>query len=239
MTSILRRSLQKLRPHLNGKPCVHGSKRIGGSFPSYRDLYTIGSRENYFIHDGYEHRLAAQYFNDTTNSDDWQDEVYRFAREIADQYELKSVLDVGCGSGFKLLKYLNDRNTIGVDVSATVERLQKRYPIRSWAVSDFSAANTPRVDLLIASDVIEHVTNPDDLLGYIVRVAPAYVVLSTPDRNLLRLGTHNGPPSNPAHLREWSMPELHAYVSEFLEIVEHFISYAPQATQCLLAKLRA
>ena len=31
------------------------------------------------------------------------------------------------------------------------------------------------------------------------------------------------------------MVELRAHVSEFLEIIEHFISYAPQARQCVLA----
>jgi SAM-dependent methyltransferase len=90
-----------------------------GSFPPYTELCTIGSRRNYFIHDGYEHRLAPQYFDDTTNLDGWQDEVYLFAREIADKYDLRSILDIGCGSGFKLLKYLYNRTTIGVDVAGS------------------------------------------------------------------------------------------------------------------------
>ena len=173
-----------------------------GSFPPYNELGTIGSRRNYFIHDGYQHRPAPQYFDDTKNSDGWQDEVYLFAREIAGKYDLKSILDIGCGSGFKLLKYFYNWRTIGIDVADTCARLQKRYPKRRWVISDFSATVTPKADLVIASDVIEHLTNPDELLDYIVRVAPKYVVISTPDRNLLRLGTHNGPPSNPAHLRE-------------------------------------
>jgi hypothetical protein len=96
----------------------------------------------------------------------------------------------------------------------------------------------PRADLVIASDVIEHVPDPDALLQYILCIAPRSVILSTPDRNLLRLGTHNGPPLNPTHLREWSMAELHAYLSVFLEIDEHFISSAAQATQCVLARPR-
>jgi SAM-dependent methyltransferase len=199
----------------------------------------IGRRCNYFIHEGYEHRLAPHYYDDTTTSDGWQDEVYRFAQEIADKYDLRSVLDIGCGSGFKLLKYFHNQTTIGVDVAETCALLQRRYPDRQWTISDFSAAKTPKADLVIASDVIEHLADPDALLQYIVRIAPLYVVISTPDRNLLRSGTHNGPPFNPMHLREWSMVELHAYVSEFLEIIEHFISYAPQATQCVLAKPRS
>jgi hypothetical protein len=44
---------------------------------------------------------------------------------------------------------------------------------------------------------------------------------------------------NPTHLREWSMVELHAYISTFLQIDEHFISSAAQATQCVLARPRS
>jgi hypothetical protein len=35
------------------------------------------------------------------------------------------------------------------------------------------------------------------------------------------------------------MAELHAYLSVFLEIDEHFISCAAQATQCVLARPRS
>jgi 2-polyprenyl-3-methyl-5-hydroxy-6-metoxy-1,4-benzoquinol methylase len=209
-----------------------------GSFPPYDELHTIGKRQNYFIHDGYEPRLEPRYFDDTCNSDQWQDEVYAFAKEIADKCNLRSVADIGCGSGFKLLKYFHNRVTIGLDVIATCARLREAHPDRQWEVADFSAFEPPKADLVIVSDVIEHVTDPDALLSYILRMVPLYIVLSTPDRNLLRLGTHNGPPSNPAHLREWSMAELHAYLSEFFDIVEHFVSYAPQGTQCVLAKPR-
>jgi SAM-dependent methyltransferase len=230
--------LEKFGLYLTKGPTVGGSKSILGSFAPYDTFNTLGSRAAYFIHDGYEHRRVPQYFDATNSTDDWQDEVYRFAREIADQHGLKSVIDIGCGSAYKLLKYFRNYATIGVDVPETCAVLQKRYPTRQWAVSDFSATTMPRADLVIASDVIEHVPDPDALLQYILCIAPRSVILSTPDRNLLRLGTHNGPPMNPTHLREWSMAELHAYLSVFLQIDEHFISSAAQATQCVMARPR-
>ena len=230
--------LEKFGLYLAKGPIVGGSKSILGSFAPYGAFNTIGNRDSYFIHEGYQHRRAPQYFDATSSTDDWQDEVYRFAREIASQFNLRSVIDIGCGSGYKLLKYFRDYETIGIDVPETCAVLRKRYPGRQWAVSDFSATTVPKADLVIASDVIEHLPDPDSLLQYILRIAPRYVILSTPDRNLLRLGTHNGPPLNPTHLREWSMAELHAYLSRFLEIDEHFISSAAQATQCVLARSR-
>jgi hypothetical protein len=220
------------------RPEICGKTPILGSFPPYEELHVIGKRQNYFIHDGYEHRFHPQFYDAMANSDEWQNEVYAFAQEIANRNHLKSVADIGCGSGFKLLKYFYNSTTIGLEVPETCARLRKRYPHRQWVVTDFSAVEPLKADLVIVSDVIEHVADPDALLSYIVRMAPLYVVISTPDRNLLRMGTHNGPPLNPTHLREWSMMELHAYASEFFDIVEHFISYAPQGTQCLLAKPR-
>lgn len=230
--------LKKFGLYLSRGPITNGSKSVLGSFAPYSKLDAVGGRSTYFIHDGYEHRSRPKYFDATDSTDDWQAEVYRFAREIADQFDLKSVIDIGCGSGFKLLKYFRNHATIGIDVAETCSVLRKRYPNRQWAVSDFSSPATPKADLVIASDVIEHLPEPDVLLEYILRIAPRYVILSTPDRNLLRVGTHNGPPLNPTHLREWSMAELHAYLSAFLEIDEHFISSAAQATQCVLARPR-
>ncbi len=231
--------LEKFGLYLTNRPVVVGRDSILGSYAPYGQLSTIGSRSDYFIHEGYEHRREPRYFDATSSTDDWQDEVYRFAREIADQFNFRSVIDIGCGSGFKLLKYFRDCATIGIDVPETCSVLKDRYPNRRWAVADFSALTVPQADLVIVSDVIEHVPDPDALLLYILRLAPRSVILSTPDRNLLRMGTHNGPPQNPTHLREWSMAELHAYLSVFLEIDEHFTSSAAQATQCVLARPRS
>ena len=218
-------------------PVMEGSIPISGSFPPYHELNTVGSRESYFIHNGYEHREEYSYYNDTAETDGWQNEVYQYAKEIADQFGLQTVADVGCGSAHKLMKYLGDRTTIGLDVEETCKVLRSRFPGRRWMVSDLKGV-APEADLVIASDVIEHVLHPDRMLEFILRMNPKYVVISTPDRNLIRKGSHNGPPSNVAHIREWSMAELHAYVSGYLDIAEHFHSNAAQCTQCILARPR-
>jgi hypothetical protein len=217
-------------------PFIAGSPVITGSFPQYADLNKIGARENYFIQDGYRHRAEYSYYDDRTSADEYQDEVYRYAREVADQYGLQSVADVGCGSAYKLMKYFKDKNTIGLDVATTYEALRRRYPDRQWAISNFDDEKPPTADLVIASDVIEHLLYPDQMMTYILRLKPKYVIISTPDRNLIRLGTFNGPPGNPNHIREWSMAELHAYLSTHLEILEHFHSSSAQWTQCVLAR---
>jgi len=213
--------------------------RVTGTFPPHKEYWTVGRPENYFIHDGYQHRTEITYFNDTECTDEWQSEVYSYAREVVDEKTLASVCDIGCGSAYKLIKNFGDRNLVGLDVSATCDWLRKKYPHCTWLELDFANPPSLSADLVIAADVIEHVLDPDDLLNYIGNLNPRYIVLSTPDRNLMKAGTHNGPPRNPHHVREWSFAELEAYMGSRFEVLEHFISNNLQSTQCLLCKPRA
>lgn len=219
---------------LSSRPSLAGSETILGSFPPSEHHFVTGRREHYCIHDGYSPRQTTVYFDDASNDDQWQVEVYRFAREVCDKHGLKAICDLGCGSGYKLVTYFKEFATIGVDLPATCDYLRKKWPDRCWIEANHDVVPSKQIDLVIASDVIEHVLDPDELLGYIKQLCPKHVVLSTPDRNLLRVGTHDGPPKNPAHVREWSFAEFHAYIGHWFQIEEHFISCAAQGTQCLL-----
>jgi len=146
---------------------------------------------------------------------------------------------MGCGSAYKLLMYFEDLETVGIDLPATVKYLRKKFPKRIWMDANHKVLPPIATQMVIASDVVEHLSNPDHLLAYIGEIKPVKIVLSTPDRNLLRRGTHNGPPGNPAHVREWSFAEFYVYVKHFFEIEEHFISSAAQGTQCVLCRPRS
>ena len=221
------------------RPCAWGIRPILGSFPPLSRSANIGDRADYFIHHGYHHRKEAIYFDDTQNADESQSEVYEFAKEVCSRERLSTVVDIGCGSGYKLIKFLGNTTTIGVDLPQTCEWLRHKYPGRAWKeLNSFVRPDYP-VDLVIASDVIEHLVNPDELMERISALKPRYIILSTPDRNLLRLGTHYGPPLNPAHIREWNFIEFEAYVEAYFETLEHFISCAPQATQCVLCRRKS
>jgi hypothetical protein len=216
------------------RPAAWGTKPILGSFPPIQKSCPLGDRSTFYIHSGYKHRDPAIYFDDTPNSDQSQLEVYQFAKEICDRDRLKTVVDIGCGSAYKLVRYLGGLKTVGIDVEKTCEWLKAKYPDRTWEDVASYKASGHGVDMVVASDVIEHVTDPDALMATIKAIAPGYIVLSTPDRDLLRLGTHDGPPLNQSHIREWNFAEFEAYVKEHFEVLEHFISCAPQATQCVL-----
>lgn len=216
----------------------HRLSAILGALPPFAQYFRVGRPENFFIHDGYTYRSSNSFYDDTGNKDDWQREVYQFARTVSEGHKLRLTCDLGCGSGYKLVRYFSDAPTIGIDLPPTCAYLREKYPEREWIEADFTKIPRQDIDMVIAADVIEHVTNPDELLSYIIKLRPQKVVISTPDRNLFGREAHGGPPVNPAHVREWSFSEFHAYINSFFEIEKHFISNAAQCTQCVLCHPR-
>ena len=205
-------------------------------------LSKIGGDETlYEIAPGYSHRASGAYYDDTGNSDGWQKEVYEAAREIMRTNGLRTIYDVGCGSGYKLINILGEYDTIGIDLPQTIDVVKTRYSDRKWLTASFDDTNLPNADLVICSDVIEHVDDPDALMHFIVNCAKDWIVISTPDRDLIyrhRLlnKSYYGPPDNPSHIREWTMPEFRRYVEPFVKIERHAITNHEQATQMLIAR---
>lgn len=191
--------------------------------------------KNYFIKENYNHRLNNLFFDDTDFRDEWQKEVYTYAKQIADAHNLTSILDIGTGSGYKLMSNFKDFNTLGMDLEPTVKFLTKKYKDRKWTDRFEAVAG---YDMIIASDVIEHIPDPDILLDLIQNCAPKMIVLSTPDRNLSTLLDLDGPPYNKFHVREWTMPEFRNYIESRFNILDHFISNKEQRTQVVLATLK-
>lgn len=206
------------------------------------NIVSDGSAKHYFLSPGYRRRSELiGNFDDTGNEDEWQREVYDYALGVAHQSGAKRICDFGTGSGFKFMSRFRDFETTGIDVAETVEHLQKTYPDRTWLVS---GEITPELfdgyDLVIASDVIEHLIEPDVLLDALARSNVGNIVLSTPARELLlnRGDRPLGPPANAHHYLEWNQEEFRMFVSQYLDVVLQRISNEPQATQLLHARRR-
>lgn len=192
----------------------------------------VGQPEDYFIHSGYEPRLDNEAFDDTPFTDEFQLEVYQYAKQVAEHDHLKTICDVGCGSGFKLVTNFFEYDTLGLEVPAMVAFLQKRWFGRKWEVCDFDNLPDFVPGLVICSDVIEHLAEPNELLDYLEKLSPHRLIISTPERDELCNGTHNGPPHNLHHVREWNFAELHAYIGSRFQIREHFVINATQVIDC-------
>jgi 2-polyprenyl-3-methyl-5-hydroxy-6-metoxy-1,4-benzoquinol methylase len=191
--------------------------------------------KKYCIKESYIHNLKNQDFDDTVLEDQWQKEVYEFAERIFRENRFQSVMDIGTGSGFKLMKHFKNFKTLGIDVPATVKFLNHKYPDREWSDSFTPVTG---YDLIIASDVIEHIPDPDTLLNLIVECNPKLVLLSTPNRLLMYGYDHNGPPTNLSHVREWNMSEFQQYINTKFKVLKHFIINQSQSTQLILCSLK-
>jgi 2-polyprenyl-3-methyl-5-hydroxy-6-metoxy-1,4-benzoquinol methylase len=129
-------------------------------------------------------------------------------------------VDVGTGGGYKLMKYFSDVRTLGLDLEPNVSWLKDKMPDREWAEVPLSES-APGFDLLICADVIEHLVDPDELLGFIERSKPKFAIVSTPNRDNLLECFAAGPPRNTCHVREWSSAEFAEYLGQRFEILSH------------------
>lgn len=88
----------------------------------------------YEIKAAYFHRKHPLHYDDSICRDEWQKEVYEYALNVAEKKHLKTVLDYGCGSSFKLVKYFKNYEFLGVEVDPTLTWLKKNYPETSGSV---------------------------------------------------------------------------------------------------------
>lgn len=170
---------------------------------------------------GYIRRARPDYFDDLDRGVVWQPDVYRFARDLAREIGARRVIDVGCGRARKLAALHPEFEIIGIDYGANLEYCRSVYPWGQWIDADLEAAAplplsaaAAATAVVVAADVIEHLRHPErlvDALGGLLAHASC-VVLSTPERVLTHGPDQIGPPPNPAHVQEWSLAELRAFV---------------------------
>lgn len=174
-------------------------------------------RRQYFIKSGYVSRLVPEYFRDNIQGINYQPDVYPFAGYLARQLGCRSIIDIGCGNGKKLAALYPEFQIVGLDFGPNLDDCKKSYPFGRWIKANLEKGSVSAIDaktlqesVIICSDVIEHLTHPENLL-FLIKHWMKYAaagVLSTPERDLVRGSTHMGPPDNQAHIREWNLKEF-------------------------------
>ncbi|MBC7829042.1 MAG: methyltransferase domain-containing protein [Chitinophagaceae bacterium] len=179
--------------------------------------------EFFSVKAGYHHAANAESFDSTCSSDEFQRSVYDLADSFALKFDDASILDVGCGSGYKLVHMLGQYQTTGIEVEPVYSWLLQKYPDRKWLPYQSIGMAELNADIVICSDVIEHIKNPDELMDFLKKINFRYLILSTPERDKICGKNDYGPPENTSHYREWNTSEFKLYVSRWFNIHEHHV----------------
>ncbi len=130
--------------------------------------------------------------------------------------QITTVLDVGCGEGFTLarLKKVHIGKVYeGIEKDlVAIELGKKLYPKVTIKEGDIYKLpyKSNSFDLVMATEVLEHLDNPKKAYRELLRVSKKYVLLSVPNepwftfqriarfQNILHLGAH------PEHIQHWT-----------------------------------
>ncbi len=145
----------------------------------------------------------------------------------------QSILDAGCGEGF-ILQRLTDagigKKLEGFDfLDRAIEIGKKHHPKLNIKQGDIykidSKANS--YDLVICSEVLEHLERPEEALKELIRVSKKYLVLSVPQEPLFMLGNlirgknvkRFG--NDIEHINHWSNRGFVKFVGKYLKIKQN------------------
>lgn len=177
----------------------------------------------------------------------YQADFYAWALSIIREQGLASIADFGCGTAAKLAwihEQVPSLKCCGLDQPNAISLCQSQYSFGEWLQCDLDSPESLEkrcFDLIVASDVIEHLENPDNLLATMRRFATpdTLLMLSTPERLMLR-GEHTRRSGNRYHVREWSQLEFSQYLeSRDIEIISHRMLPAFKFTHSASFTLRA
>jgi 2-polyprenyl-3-methyl-5-hydroxy-6-metoxy-1,4-benzoquinol methylase len=202
----------------------------------------LSNSKNYFIKK--EYRCQKSNFTVSQSDTDryWSEErvffsfylqydIYKYARKIIKKYKLKNTLDLGCGVGTKLMKLIYPicTDVTGVDQNEAIDYCKKTYHSGTFKVDNLenpAVSHPAKYDIVICSDVIEHLIDPDVLLNHLKQLCHknTFILFSTPERDILR-GKDCMGSDKPEHVREWNSEEFAAYLkSRGFNIIVHKLS---------------
>lgn len=142
--------------------------------------------------------------------------------------DVNSVIDIGCGEGF-IINCLNRPDITGVDISKKALDIAKRKNpgcnFCTGSVYDLSFKESS-FDLVIATEILEHLKNPEKALQEIGRISSSYCLFSVPNepyfrtmnflrgKNLKRYG------NDIEHVQNWNSREFVKLLKTYFNVVE-------------------
>jgi 2-polyprenyl-3-methyl-5-hydroxy-6-metoxy-1,4-benzoquinol methylase len=146
-------------------------------------------------------------WDDMKKSGPFSRHLRRIIKNIIRPLNFESVLDVGCGQGSFLQDLQAEFPNIkpfGIDISsASIELSRKRVPNGRFSVVDVTDSSLDeRCDLVVCSEVLEHIA--DDLLALhnLQKMTRKYLLVATPQERMREFEKQFG------HVRNYAPGEL-------------------------------
>ena len=152
----------------------------------------------------------------------YQPHVYELLVYLSRRAGIRRIIDVGCGSARKLVPLKNDFELICIDNAKALSIARQAVPAATFLEWDLEYGLPDIINnyiddsIIVCADVIEHLNNPVPLGNALANLHSRcrYQLISTPDRTRSRGLLVNGPPDNPAHIREWSADEFGRFLQD-------------------------
>ncbi|MEK7522816.1 MAG: methyltransferase domain-containing protein [Patescibacteria group bacterium] len=151
---------------------------------------------------------------------------YQTLLQIVGDLKPETILDAGCGEGFTLARLQSNKigsRLEGIEYSLEAISLGKKmYPSISIKQGDIYALpyNDNSFDLVICSEVLEHLEHPEKALTEVIRVSKKYCLLSVPNEpffmisNFLRGKNLSRWGNDIEHINHWSKTSFEKFVKE-------------------------
>lgn len=143
--------------------------------------------------------------------------------EMVSKTECESLLDAGCGEGFVvdfLAERLPDIKITGVDVSEKAiayanQHFGEKARFRTGSVYKLPFSDKS-FDLVLCSEVLEHLDDPNKAVNELKRVARNHVIITVPHEPyfqwLNNLGQLIGVSDDPEHVNFWTSSTFQAFI---------------------------
>jgi 2-polyprenyl-3-methyl-5-hydroxy-6-metoxy-1,4-benzoquinol methylase len=141
---------------------------------------------------------------------------FKETKAILSRVEYGTILDVGCGEGH-LLNYLcrtgMNKKFYAIDLDEKeIEAAKVNCPFGEFFIGSILKLPFPDdfADLVICTEVLEHVENPEAAVNELYRVTSHYALLSVPNEplwralNIMRFHYLKDLGNTPGHVNHWS-----------------------------------
>lgn len=155
---------------------------------------------------------------------------------LIDSVEYSKVYEAGCGEGF-ISQYVYNKNkdtkemlqVYASDISENViKKARKAYPYIQFYVNSIYdiKENNNSFDLAIASEVLEHLDEPEKALSEVFRISKKYILISVPNEpiwciaNFARVKYIRRMGNTPGHINHYTKGEIIKLLYNYGNILE-------------------